>query len=60
MSASNASQRLGFALLGALLAAGLLLAACAVPQGPVRVGKPGEAAFRAPAAGVVGSRDDSR
>ncbi|KPI00762.1 hypothetical protein OV450_5044 [Actinobacteria bacterium OV450] len=59
MSASNASQRLGFALLGALLAAGLLLAACAVPQGPARDRKPGDAAFHAPG-GVVGSRNDSR
>ncbi|MEU9236912.1 hypothetical protein [Streptomyces subrutilus] len=32
MSATNASQRLGFGLLGALLAGGLLLAACAAPD----------------------------
>ncbi|WP_168724243.1 hypothetical protein [Streptomyces sp. A1547] len=33
MSASNASTRLVFGLLGTLLAAGLLLAVCAAPQG---------------------------
>ncbi|MER6199228.1 hypothetical protein ABT234_17915 [Streptomyces sp. NPDC001586] len=36
MSATNASQRLGFGILGGLLAGGLLLAACAVPDGPAR------------------------
>ncbi|MEU9148638.1 hypothetical protein [Streptomyces sp. NPDC048349] len=39
MSATNAPQRLGFGLLGALLAGGLLLAACAVPDG--RASPPG-------------------
>ncbi|MFF8267842.1 hypothetical protein ACF059_10630 [Streptomyces sp. NPDC016562] len=38
MSATNASQRLGFGLVGALLAGGLLLAACAVPDGRPRSG----------------------
>ncbi|MEU2392769.1 hypothetical protein [Streptomyces sp. NPDC007369] len=33
MSASNAAERLGLGLLGALLAGGLLIAACAVPDG---------------------------
>ncbi|MEV7418669.1 alginate lyase family protein [Streptomyces sp. NPDC089919] len=33
MSAQNATKRLGLGLLGALLAAGLLLAACAAPDG---------------------------
>ncbi|MCX4528870.1 MULTISPECIES: hypothetical protein [unclassified Streptomyces] len=33
MSAKNASKQLGIGLVGALLAAGLLLAACAVPDG---------------------------
>ncbi|MFD0269413.1 hypothetical protein ACFVGY_23015 [Streptomyces sp. NPDC127106] len=33
MSASNAAERLGLGLLGALLAGGLLVAACAVPDG---------------------------
>ncbi|MFE3554576.1 hypothetical protein ACFXKW_06850 [Streptomyces sp. NPDC059193] len=33
MSATNASKRLGFGLLGALLAGGLLMAACAAPDG---------------------------
>ncbi|MFI5668216.1 hypothetical protein [Streptomyces sp. NPDC051704] len=41
MSTSNASQRLGFALLGALLAAGLLLAACAAPDGRASARDPG-------------------
>ncbi|MFE6905017.1 hypothetical protein [Streptomyces erythrochromogenes] len=39
MSATNAAKRLGFAAVGALLAGGLLLAACALPDGrsaPVR------------------------
>ncbi|MGW7460107.1 hypothetical protein [Streptomyces sp. NPDC054797] len=38
MSATNTSQRLGFGLVGALLAGGLLLAACAAPDGPPRSG----------------------
>ncbi|MDX6765072.1 MULTISPECIES: hypothetical protein [Streptomyces] len=39
MSATNAAERLGCAAVGALLAGGLLLAACALPDdrpGPVR------------------------
>ncbi|WP_374776572.1 hypothetical protein OG756_31220 [Streptomyces sp. NBC_01310] len=39
MSATNAAKRLGFAAVGALLAGGLLLAACALPEerpGPAR------------------------
>ncbi|MFF9979368.1 hypothetical protein [Streptomyces erythrochromogenes] len=39
MSATNAAKRLGFAAVGALLAGGLLLAACTLPddrQGPLR------------------------
>ncbi|MGI5446255.1 hypothetical protein ACQEVM_10940 [Streptomyces sp. CA-243310] len=50
MSATNASKRLGFGLLGAVLASGLLLAACAVPQGRARVGDSGEAVSRRPGA----------
>ncbi|NXY97842.1 hypothetical protein HYE82_26410 [Streptomyces sp. BR123] len=33
MSASSTAERLGLGLLGALLAGGLLLAACVVPDG---------------------------
>ncbi|MFD7626494.1 hypothetical protein ACFV7Q_10675 [Streptomyces sp. NPDC059851] len=33
MSASNAAERLGLGLLGALLAGGLLIAACTAPDG---------------------------
>ncbi|MGW5344377.1 hypothetical protein [Streptomyces sp. HUAS TT3] len=33
MSASNAAERLGLGFLGALLAGGLLIAACAAPDG---------------------------
>ncbi|MFE1899441.1 hypothetical protein [Streptomyces yangpuensis] len=39
MSATNAAKRLGFAAAGALLAGGLLLAACSLPDdrpGPLR------------------------
>ncbi|MCI4085742.1 MULTISPECIES: hypothetical protein [Streptomyces] len=39
MSATNAAKRLGFAAVGALLAGGLLLAACTLPEdrpAPVR------------------------
>ncbi|MEU9084171.1 hypothetical protein [Streptomyces sp. NPDC048357] len=43
MSATNASQRLGFGILGALLAGGLLLAACAAPDGPARAEEEGRA-----------------
>ncbi|MFD4864068.1 hypothetical protein [Streptomyces sp. NPDC058412] len=43
MSATNASQRLGFGILGGLLAGGLLLAACAVPDGPARPDEEGRA-----------------
>ncbi|WP_168714608.1 hypothetical protein [Streptomyces sp. A0592] len=32
MSATNAAKRLGFAAVGALLAGGLLLAACTLPD----------------------------
>ncbi|MFF3862780.1 hypothetical protein [Streptomyces sp. NPDC002209] len=52
MSASNASKRLAFALLGALLAAGLLLAVCAAPQGRADAGRQGEAALRGAGAAV--------
>ncbi|MFK0236989.1 hypothetical protein [Streptomyces vinaceus] len=41
MPSSNASQRLGFALLGALLAAGLLLAVCVTPEGRASARDPG-------------------
>uniref|UniRef100_A0AAU2JVZ9 Uncharacterized protein n=1 Tax=Streptomyces sp. NBC_00049 TaxID=2903617 RepID=A0AAU2JVZ9_9ACTN len=44
----NASQRLGFGLLGALLAGGLLLAACAVPEGRGRAEDPRDALLRHP------------
>ncbi|MEV4194013.1 hypothetical protein [Streptomyces toxytricini] len=50
MSESNAPQRLGIGLLGAVLAAGLLVAACAAPEeAPHRTGPPGGAAPRGPA-----------
>ncbi|MEU4124825.1 hypothetical protein [Streptomyces virginiae] len=32
MSAANAAKRIGFAAVGALLAGGLLLAACTLPE----------------------------
>ncbi|MCY0918867.1 hypothetical protein OS965_11855 [Streptomyces sp. H27-G5] len=50
MSATNASKRLGFGLLGAVLASGLLLAACAVPEGRAHDGDTGEAVSRHPGA----------
>ncbi|MER6390707.1 hypothetical protein ACFXEL_26015 [Streptomyces sp. NPDC059382] len=55
MSATNASKRLGFGLLGAVLAGGLLLAACAVPDGRARVGDSGETVSRHP--GAVAGHD---
>ncbi|MFG2981637.1 hypothetical protein ACGFYQ_10315 [Streptomyces sp. NPDC048258] len=54
MSATNAPQRLGFGLLGALLAGGLLLAACAAPDGGARAEDPGDAVFREDAPGGDG------
>ncbi|MEV6570711.1 hypothetical protein [Streptomyces sp. NPDC051577] len=51
MSATNASERLGFGLLGAVLASGLLLAACAAPEGRAHGGDPGpEVSSRHPGA----------
>ncbi|MBT2408406.1 MULTISPECIES: hypothetical protein [unclassified Streptomyces] len=47
-NASNASKQLGLGVVGALLAGGLLLAACAVPEGQVRAKHPGDAVFRPP------------
>ncbi|MFI5981898.1 alginate lyase family protein [Streptomyces sp. NPDC051555] len=47
----NASKRLGLGLVGALLASGLLLAACAAPDGQAHAKKPGDVVFRHP--GVV-------
>ncbi|MET9883043.1 hypothetical protein ABZZ20_07715 [Streptomyces sp. NPDC006430] len=49
MSATNASERLGLGLLGALLAGGLLLAVCAAPDGRARGADPGDAGPRHPA-----------
>ncbi|MDJ0381809.1 alginate lyase family protein [Streptomyces sp. G-G2] len=51
MSATNAPKRLGLVIVGALLASGLLLAACAVPDGPAGAGTSGDVVFRHP--GVV-------
>ncbi|MFF3675497.1 hypothetical protein ACFYYS_16060 [Streptomyces sp. NPDC002120] len=56
MSATNASQRLGFGILGALLAGGLLLAACAAPDGPA----PADEEGRAPAKTARGPAAVSR
>ncbi|MEU9039264.1 hypothetical protein AB0D45_30770 [Streptomyces sp. NPDC048352] len=41
MSATNAAKRLGLALLGGLLAAGLLAAACSAPKGRAGALAPG-------------------
>ncbi|MEU6863199.1 hypothetical protein ABZ924_08005 [Streptomyces sp. NPDC046876] len=50
MSALHAPQRLGLGLLGALLAAGLLVAACASPEGRAGTGRhPGDAVADQPA-----------
>ncbi|MFB7466065.1 hypothetical protein ACFCZ1_21630 [Streptomyces sp. NPDC056224] len=46
MSASNASKQLGFGFLGALLAGGLLLAACVAPDGRARAGEPQDVVLR--------------
>ncbi|MEU9300092.1 hypothetical protein [Streptomyces sp. NPDC048269] len=54
MSATNAPQRLGFGLLGALLAGGLLLAACAAPDGGAPAEDPGGRALREDAPGGDG------
>ncbi|WP_158709918.1 hypothetical protein [Streptomyces katrae] len=51
MSASNASTRLVFGLLGALLAAGLLLAVCAAPEGRADARFPADATLREAGAG---------
>ncbi|WP_328787974.1 MULTISPECIES: alginate lyase family protein [unclassified Streptomyces] len=51
----NASKRVGFAVVGALLAGGLLLAACAAPEGRHRAG---DVVFHHP--GVVVSRGQLR
>ncbi|UUU39141.1 hypothetical protein [Streptomyces sp. NBC_00162] len=56
MAASNASKRLGFGLLGALLAAGLLRAACAGPDGQAHGKDPGELVLRHPGAVVSPAR----
>ncbi|MFF1408962.1 alginate lyase family protein [Streptomyces sp. NPDC058289] len=50
MNAST-SKRLGLGLVGALLAGGLLLAACAAPEGRAHAKDPGDVVFRHP--GVV-------
>ncbi|MBT2481130.1 hypothetical protein [Streptomyces sp. ISL-94] len=62
MSATNASKRLGLGLLGALLAVGLLLAACAVPEGRGRAKDQGDLVLRHPgaAAGHTGSSRQAR
>ncbi|AXE23724.1 hypothetical protein C0216_09830 [Streptomyces globosus] len=58
MSESNAPQRLGIGLLGAVLAAGLLVAACAAPEdAPHRTGAPGGTAPRGPAPAPPDGRD---
>ncbi|MEV7829291.1 hypothetical protein AB0P12_01570 [Streptomyces subrutilus] len=46
----NAPRRLGFGLLGAVLAGGLLVAAGAAPEGPSRAQDPGGTAPPRPAA----------
>ncbi|MFC9297627.1 hypothetical protein ACFTWH_26875 [Streptomyces sp. NPDC057011] len=56
MSATNASKRLGLGLLGALLASGLLVAACAVPDGRAPATEPGGGGPRHPGP-VVGHRE---
>ncbi|MFE9560855.1 alginate lyase family protein [Streptomyces sp. NPDC006487] len=48
---ASASKRLGLGLVGALLAGGLLLAACAAPEGRAHAKDPGDVVFRHP--GVV-------
>ncbi|MER7763835.1 alginate lyase family protein [Streptomyces sp. NPDC097619] len=55
MSAQNASKRFGLGLLGGLLAAGLLLAACAAPQGRAHTKSVTDVVFRHP--GVVVGHD---
>ncbi|MDA5279538.1 hypothetical protein [Streptomyces sp. Isolate_45] len=42
LNAANASKRLGLGLLGALLAGGLLLAACSVPDDRTHTPDPGD------------------
>ncbi|MFG2714579.1 hypothetical protein ACGFX2_29105 [Streptomyces goshikiensis] len=50
MSAKNASQQLGIGFVGALLAGGLLLAACAAPGGRGHAREEGDTVLlRAPA-----------
>ncbi|RSS83233.1 hypothetical protein [Streptomyces sp. WAC06614] len=49
MSAPNTVQRLGFGLLGSLLAGGLLLSACVTPEG--RTHTRGKAVLRHPDGG---------
>lgn len=49
----SASERLGLGIVGALLAGGLLLAACAAPEGRAHVKAQGDTVFRHP--GVVAS-----
>ncbi|MFE9631927.1 hypothetical protein [Streptomyces sp. NPDC006463] len=56
MSATNASKRLGFGFLGALLAGGLLLAACVAPDDGGRSEGQGDVVLREDAPGR-GSRD---
>ncbi|MGW6710709.1 alginate lyase family protein [Streptomyces sp. NPDC054956] len=48
---ASASKRLGLGIIGALLAGGLLLAACAAPEGRAHAKDPGDVVFRHP--GVV-------
>lgn len=51
MNAST-SKRLGLGLVGALLAGGLLLAACAAPEGRAHAKDPGDVVFRHPGISV--------
>ncbi|GGZ56244.1 hypothetical protein [Streptomyces subrutilus] len=57
MSDLNAPKRLGFGLLGAVLAGGLLVAACAAPEGPSRAQDPGGTAPPCPAAELPCARE---
>lgn len=55
---ASVSERLGLGILGALLAGGLLLAACAAPEGRAQTKGPGDVVFRHP--GVVFSHTRHR
>nr|WSX49048.1 hypothetical protein OG409_08855 [Streptomyces sp. NBC_00974] len=54
---ASASKRLGLGIVGALLAGGLLLAACAAPEGRAHAGARGDMVFRHP--GVVSATPGS-